>query len=59
MKPGPGTRQQADICIGKAGTLVGRLGYFKQGQREHSSFAYDASWLAAASRFEVSQICRL
>ena len=54
MKPGPGARQQADICIGKAGTLVGRLGYFKQGQREHSSFAYDASWLAAASRFEVS-----
>eukprot|EP01036_Dinobryon_divergens_P046425 gene46425-62093_t len=36
------------------GTLVGQLAYAKQGQREFSSFAYDAQWLASEGRFEVS-----
>ena len=54
MKPGPNLQQQVDVCVGKLGTLVGQLRYVKQGQRENSSFAYDAGWLASARRFEVS-----
>ena len=53
-KPGPNVRQQVDVCVGKAGALVGQLTYVKQGQRESSSFAYDAGWLGSADRFEVS-----
>ena len=54
MKPGPNLQQQVDVCVGKLGTLVGQLRYVKLGQRENSSFAYDAGWLAGARRFEVS-----
>ena len=54
MKPGPNLQRQVDVCVGKLGTLVGQLRYVKQGQRENSSFAYVAGWLAGARRFEVS-----
>ena len=54
VRPAANARQQVDVCIGKAGTLVGRLSYAKQGQRENSSFAYDAGWLGNANRLEVS-----
>ena len=47
-------RQEVDLCIGKAGTLVGHLIYARQGQRERSTFAYDATWLDSATRFQVS-----
>lgn len=54
MKSTLDVRSQVDVCIGKVAALVGQLTYVKQGQREHSTFAYDASWLASATRFEVS-----
>ena len=54
MTSAPNLRQSVDVCIGKAGTLVGHLTYVKQGQRENSTFSYDASWLDSATRFEVS-----
>lgn len=53
MKPAT-CAQRLEVCVGKAGALVGQLTYAKQGQREFSAFAYDAQWLANASRFEVS-----
>jgi len=34
--------QRVDVCVGKAGVLAGQLTYAKQGQREFSTFAYDA-----------------
>ena len=53
MKPGASTRG-LEVCIGKAGLPVGQVTYARQGQREFSTFAYDARWLASPSRFEVS-----
>jgi serine/threonine-protein kinase HipA len=50
----PAARQTLQVCIGEAGIALGQLHYIKQGQREHSSFAYDPAWLAADQRFEVS-----
>ena len=46
--------QKIEVCVGKVGALAGQLSYAKQGQREFSTFAYDAQWLASPSRFEVS-----
>ena len=53
MKPATRT-QRVEVCVGKAGVLAGQLTYAKQGQREFSTFAYDAQWLVNPSRFEVS-----
>ena len=50
----PATRRQLQLCIGKAGTLVGSFVYTRQGQRENSAIAYDESWLTAVERFNVS-----
>lgn len=47
-------QQRVDVCLGKSGALVGQLAYAKQGQREFSTFAYDAQWLASQDRFEIS-----
>ena len=47
-------RQQLQICIGKAGYLVGELTYAKDGRREFSSFTYAREWLASRERFQVS-----
>ncbi len=52
--PASAARQVLQVCIGEAGIALGRLDYIKQGQREHSSFAYDPGWLANDQRFEVS-----
>lgn len=55
MKPAKqNTSQQVDVCIGSAGTLVGRLTFVKQGQRENTVFAYAPEWLESPDRFEVS-----
>lgn len=54
MSVSPAARQQVDVCIGKAGTPVGKLVYFKQGRREHTVFAYDESWLTSVDRFAIS-----
>ncbi len=48
------TRQQVQLCLGKADVPVGSLVYVRQGQRENSAFAYDESWLASPARFNVS-----
>ena len=48
------TRRQIEVCIGKAGLPVGSLVYVRQGRREHSTFAYDSSWLDTPVRFNVS-----
>lgn len=47
-------RQQAQLCIGKAGVPVGTLIYTRQGQREHSAIAYGDAWLSNPARFSVS-----
>lgn len=47
-------KQVVQVCIGKAATPVGTLAHTRQGQREHSAFAYTDSWLHHAGRFEVS-----
>ena len=52
-------RQQVELCIGKAGTLVGQLVYVRQGRRENSAVAYDESWLSNPDRFSISADLRL
>jgi serine/threonine-protein kinase HipA len=42
------------VCLGKAGVPVGQLAHTRQGQREHSAFAYADSWLKNPERFQVS-----
>ena len=54
MKSAPNTARKVEVCIGKAGALAGQLTYTRQGQRENSAFAYDATWLSSGTRFEVS-----
>ncbi|MGZ8131750.1 type II toxin-antitoxin system HipA family toxin [Bordetella bronchiseptica] len=48
------SRQQVQVCIGKAGLPLGSLVYMKQGRREHCAFAYDEIWLNSPARFNVS-----
>lgn len=47
-------RQHVQVCVGKKGTLIGSLIYTRQGRRESTAFAYDASWLASPDGFNVS-----
>ena len=47
-------RTQLDVFLGKAGKLLGRLIFVKDGQREFSQFAYSDGWLADAQFFDVS-----
>lgn len=48
------SRQQVQVCIGKAGLPLGSLVYMKQGRRENCAFAYDENWLNSPARFNVS-----
>ena len=48
------TKTQLQVCIGQSGLLVGELTYVKEGVREYSAIAYDATWLAREDRFDVS-----
>ena len=48
------SRQQVQVCIGKAGMPLGSLVYMKQGQRENCAFAYDEIWLNSPAHFNVS-----
>lgn len=48
------TRRQVQLCIGKAGRLIGSLIYTQHGRRENSAIAYDQAWLANPERFNVS-----
>ncbi len=54
MVGGISTRQQVQLCIGKAGWPVGSLVYVRQGRREHCAFAYEDAWLTNPARFNVS-----
>lgn len=47
-------RESVQVCIGSRAALVGSLQYTRQGQREHSAFVYDESWLGGADGFNVS-----
>lgn len=47
-------RTQLDVFLGKAEKPLGRLIFFKDGQREFSQFAYSEDWLADAQFFDVS-----
>lgn len=49
-----GSRTQCQVCLGQSGVLVGQLVYVKEGAREYSALAYDATWLAREDRFGVS-----
>lgn len=48
------TRQQVHVGLGKAGLVLRSLVYVRQGQLENSAFAYEESWLADPTRFNVS-----
>ena len=48
------TRTQMDVFLGKIKKPVGRLIFFKDGQREFSQFAYSDDWLADTQFFDVS-----
>jgi serine/threonine-protein kinase HipA len=51
---GSGAKTQLKVCVGQSGLLVGELSYVKEGAREYSALAYDATWLAREDRFNVS-----
>jgi serine/threonine-protein kinase HipA len=42
------------VALGEAALSLGALTYGKDEKREYSAFAYGESWLADASRFEIS-----
>jgi len=54
MATATSTRQQIQVCIGKAGLPLGSLVYAQQGHRQNCAFAYDEAWLANPERFNVS-----
>lgn len=47
-------KQTVRVALGATARPVGTLTYNKEGAREFSSFAYDAAWLEAPDRFEIS-----
>ena len=47
-------RQTVQVALGEAALSLGSLSYAKDGTREYSTFAYGASWLNDARRFEIS-----
>ena len=51
---GSASRVELEICLGQAGTPVGKLIYVKDGHREFSQFAYLEAWLANPVAFDVS-----
>ncbi|WP_229491762.1 HipA N-terminal domain-containing protein [Massilia sp. HP4] len=48
------TQRKVDVALGEAAHVLGELSYTKEGRREHSSFAYDTSWLSSRARFTIS-----
>ncbi|MGU7784267.1 type II toxin-antitoxin system HipA family toxin [Burkholderia sp. PU8-34] len=50
----PAAKQTVKVALGEAARPVGTLTYSKDGGREFTAFAYDAAWLAAPDRFELS-----
>ncbi|WP_179402665.1 type II toxin-antitoxin system HipA family toxin [Burkholderia guangdongensis] len=50
----PTVKQTVGVALGDAALPVGVLTYSKDGGREFTAFAYDAAWLDATNRFEIS-----
>lgn len=48
------SRLELNICLGQAGTQVGKLIYVKDGPREFSQFAYLEQWLHNPVAFDIS-----
>lgn len=53
-RPGSTTKVELDVCLGQAGTPVGKLIYVKDGPREFSQFAYREEWLTNPLAFDLS-----
>lgn len=53
-RPGSTTKVELDVCLGQAGTPVGKLIYVKNGPREFSQFAYREEWLTNPVAFDLS-----
>jgi serine/threonine-protein kinase HipA len=53
-KAGSSSKTQLQVCLGQCGVGVGELTYVKDGAREYSALAYNASWLTSEARFTVS-----
>lgn len=48
------TKTELDVCLGKAGTPVGKLVFVRNGPRVFTQFAYFQDWLNHADAFNVS-----
>ena len=49
------THKNVKVALGSAAMPLGELAYTRDGRREHSTFAYDATWLHdTATRFAIS-----
>jgi serine/threonine-protein kinase HipA len=48
------TRQEAQVCVGRAALAAGDLTFVRDGRREYSVFSYDRRWLEHGARFEIS-----
>lgn len=47
-------RQAALVALGRGALDCGRLTFVQDGRQEYAAFAYAATWLASADRFEIS-----
>lgn len=47
-------KSELDVCLGKAGTAVGRLVFVRNGMRMFTQFAYFQDWLGHKDAFNVS-----
>mgnify|MGYP000867376079 FL=1 len=50
----PNMKSELDVCLGKAGTPVGRLVFVRNGPRMFTQFAYFQDWLGHQDVFNVS-----
>lgn len=48
------TQKTVGVALGQSAIPLGELAYAKDGRREHSTFAYDATWLSNAAKFSIS-----
>jgi serine/threonine-protein kinase HipA len=47
-------QKKVAVALGQAAIPLGELAYTKDGRREHSTFAYSASWLSTPAKFAIS-----
>ncbi|WP_316157800.1 type II toxin-antitoxin system HipA family toxin [Cupriavidus sp. BIC8F] len=48
------TQKKVGVALGQGAIPLGELAYTKDGRREHSTFAYAATWLSNAAKFAIS-----